>query len=97
MRTLHELAGKLAAGYVVIDGGNSSSLHSMHPPREGTSPQGLHYVDVGTSGLYGVLERGYCQMTSAKKRLWRRPRSDLHARAKSWATSRALRAARNPR
>jgi 6-phosphogluconate dehydrogenase len=59
--TLHELAAKLDAGDIVIDGGNSYYIDDIRRAKELTS-KGLHYVDVGTSGGVWGLERGYCQM-----------------------------------
>jgi 6-phosphogluconate dehydrogenase len=59
--TLHELAGKLASGDIVIDGGNSYYIDDIRRAKE-LAAKGLHYVDVGTSGGVWGLERGYCQM-----------------------------------
>jgi 6-phosphogluconate dehydrogenase len=59
--TLHELAAKLDAGDIVIDGGNSYYIDDIRRAKELTG-KGLHYVDVGTSGGVWGLERGYCQM-----------------------------------
>jgi 6-phosphogluconate dehydrogenase len=59
--TVGELAALLMRGDIVIDGGNSyyrddidraAALHA----------QGIHYVDVGTSGGVFGLERGFCMM-----------------------------------
>ncbi|MDP9095538.1 MAG: decarboxylating 6-phosphogluconate dehydrogenase [Pseudomonadota bacterium] len=59
--TVHELAGMMDKGDIIIDGGNSyykDDIRRAATLRE----QGLVYVDVGTSGgVYG-LERGYCMM-----------------------------------
>jgi len=51
----------LEPGDIVIDGGNSYYRDDM---RRGTElrAQGLHYVDVGTSGGVWGAERGYCLM-----------------------------------
>src|SRR5580704_10360334 len=57
--TLQELAGKLDAGDIVIDGGNSYYIDDIRRAKELTT-KGLHYVDVGTSGGVWGLERGYC-------------------------------------
>jgi 6-phosphogluconate dehydrogenase len=59
--TLKELAAKLDAGDIVIDGGNSYYIDDIRRAKELTA-KGLHYVDVGTSGGVWGLERGYCQM-----------------------------------
>jgi 6-phosphogluconate dehydrogenase len=60
-RTLEDLAGKLEAGDIVIDGGNSYYIDDIRRAKE-LSPKGIHYVDVGTSGGVWGLERGYCMM-----------------------------------
>src|SRR5215510_8813623 len=59
--TLHDLTGKLEAGDIVIDGGNSYYIDDIRRAKE-LATKGLHYVDVGTSGGVWGLERGYCQM-----------------------------------
>jgi len=58
---LDELAPLLAAGDIVIDGGNSSYRDDI---RRGAAmkQRQLHYLDVGTSGGVEGLERGYCLM-----------------------------------
>lgn len=56
-----ELAGRLAAGDMIIDGGNSYYKDDI--VRAGQlGERGIHYVDVGTSGGVWGLERGYCLM-----------------------------------
>jgi 6-phosphogluconate dehydrogenase len=59
--TLANLVPRLAAGDIVIDGGNSYYVDDIRRSKELTA-KGLHYVDVGTSGGVWGLERGYCQM-----------------------------------
>jgi 6-phosphogluconate dehydrogenase len=59
--SLRELASKLEAGDVIIDGGNSYYIDDIRRAKE-LSTKGIHYVDVGTSGGVWGLERGYCQM-----------------------------------
>ncbi len=66
--TLRELAGKLEAGDIVIDGGNSYYIDDIRRANE-LSTKGLHYVDVGTSGGVWGLERGYCQMIGGEKQI----------------------------
>jgi 6-phosphogluconate dehydrogenase len=56
-----DLAQLLAAGDTLIDGGNSFWKDDIRRARE-LAAQGLHYVDVGTSGGVWGLERGYCLM-----------------------------------
>ena len=56
-----EVAGLLAAGDVLIDGGNSSHRDDLaRSARYGE--RGIRYVDVGVSGGVLGLERGYCCM-----------------------------------
>jgi 6-phosphogluconate dehydrogenase len=64
--TLQDLAEKLDAGDIVIDGGNSCYIDDIRRAKE-LAKQGLHYVDVGTSGGVWGLERGYCQMIGGEK------------------------------
>jgi 6-phosphogluconate dehydrogenase len=66
--TLQELATKLDAGDIVIDGGNSYYIDDIRRAKELTT-KGLHYVDVGTSGGVWGLERGYCQMIGGEKQI----------------------------
>jgi 6-phosphogluconate dehydrogenase len=66
--TLQELAAKLDAGDIVIDGGNSYYIDDIRRAKELTT-KGLHYVDVGTSGGVWGLERGYCQMIGGEKQI----------------------------
>jgi 6-phosphogluconate dehydrogenase len=56
-----DLGKRMAAGDVIIDGGNS--LYKDDVRRAATlRSHGIHYVDVGTSGGIWGLERGYCLM-----------------------------------
>jgi 6-phosphogluconate dehydrogenase len=59
--TLAALAPLLAAGDVVVDGGNSHYADSLRRHGELTA-SGIDFVDVGTSGGVRGLERGYCLM-----------------------------------
>jgi 6-phosphogluconate dehydrogenase len=59
--TVEKLAPLLAVGDTIVDGGNSwyrDDVDIAASLRE----QGIHYVDVGTSGGVFGLERGYCLM-----------------------------------
>jgi 6-phosphogluconate dehydrogenase len=56
-----ELAPYLEAGDVLIDGGNSHYVDDLRRA-QALAPQGIHFVDVGTSGGVWGLERGYCLM-----------------------------------
>jgi 6-phosphogluconate dehydrogenase len=59
--TLHAVAALLAAGDVVVDGGNSNYKDSMRRAQE-MEARGLHFVDCGTSGGVWGLSEGYCLM-----------------------------------
>jgi 6-phosphogluconate dehydrogenase len=59
--TLADLAPKMQAGDVLIDGGNSYYVDDIRRQKE-LRPKGVHYLDVGTSGGVWGLERGYCMM-----------------------------------
>lgn len=59
--TLNELAPKLDADDILIDGGNSHYIDDIRRAVE-LKDQSLYYVDVGVSGGVWGLERGYCQM-----------------------------------
>ena len=59
--TLNELASKLDADDILIDGGNSHYIDDIRRAAE-LKTKSLHYVDVGVSGGVWGLERGYCQM-----------------------------------
>jgi len=69
--TLDELVPRLAAGDVVVDGGNSYYRDDIERARRLTSRQ-LHYVDCGTSGGVWGLERGYCLMIGGEADVVRR-------------------------
>src|SRR5258707_7141605 len=66
--TLQELVGKLDAGDIVIDGGNSYYIDDIRRAKE-LATKSLHYVDVGTSGGVWGLERGYCQVIGGEKQI----------------------------
>ena len=55
------VAEGLAAGDIIIDGGNSYFKDDIRRA-QALGPQGIHYLDVGTSGGVWGLERGYCLM-----------------------------------
>ena len=59
--TLEQLKPLLAAGDVVVDGGNSYYRDDIRRSKE-LAPAGVRYVDCGTSGGVWGLERGYCLM-----------------------------------
>jgi len=60
-RVLDDLAPLLAAGDIVIDGGNSYYRDDI-ARAEKLAAKGLHYLDCGTSGGVFGLDRGYCLM-----------------------------------
>ncbi|HZE75198.1 MAG TPA: decarboxylating 6-phosphogluconate dehydrogenase [Gemmatimonadales bacterium] len=68
---LAALGPRLAAGDILIDGGNS---HYHDDIRRAAELRGrkLHYVDVGTSGGVWGLERGYCLMIGGEEAVVRR-------------------------
>lgn len=51
----------LSPGDILIDGGNSHYVDDIRRS-EALAKQGIHYLDVGTSGGVWGLERGYCLM-----------------------------------
>jgi 6-phosphogluconate dehydrogenase len=59
--TIAELLPHLAPGDTLIDGGNSHYVDDIRRAEE-VAAEGVHYVDVGTSGGVWGLERGYCLM-----------------------------------
>jgi 6-phosphogluconate dehydrogenase len=60
-QTLAELRPLLQADDVVIDGGNSYYRDDITRAKD-LKTDGIHYVDVGTSGGVWGLDRGYCLM-----------------------------------
>jgi 6-phosphogluconate dehydrogenase len=70
-RTVEELAARMDAGDVIVDGGNSFYRDDIDRAKA-LAAQGIDYVDVGTSGgIYG-LERGYCLMIGGAAEVVRR-------------------------
>ena len=69
---IDEIVPLLDKGDTLIDGGNSH-YHDDIARAKRLSAQGLHYIDMGTSGGVWGLERGYCLMlggeTDVVKRL----------------------------
>ncbi|MDQ3721889.1 MAG: decarboxylating 6-phosphogluconate dehydrogenase [Actinomycetota bacterium] len=59
--TVDELAGRLAPGDMIIDGGNSKWTDDRERAAA-LSASDIDYVDVGTSGGVWGLEVGYCMM-----------------------------------
>jgi len=69
--TLTELASKLDADDILIDGGNSHYIDDIRRATE-LNAKSLHYVDAGVSGGVWGLERGYCQMIGGENDIVRR-------------------------
>jgi 6-phosphogluconate dehydrogenase len=69
--TIARLRPHLAAGDVVIDGGNSHYHDDIRRGRE-LGAAGIDYVDVGTSGGVWGLARGYCLMIGGEQDTVRR-------------------------
>ncbi len=65
-KVLTQLLPLLAAGDIVIDGGNSYYRDDIRRAGQ-LQRHGVHYVDVGTSGGVAGLERGYCLMIGGEK------------------------------
>jgi 6-phosphogluconate dehydrogenase len=70
-KTLADLTPRLAAGDVVIDGGNSFYRDDVDRAQR-LAANGIHYVDCGTSGGVWGLERGYCLMIGGEADVVRR-------------------------
>ena len=59
--TLDDLGPRLQADDIIIDGGNSYYIDDIRRAQH-LKANGIHYVDVGTSGGVWGMERGYSQM-----------------------------------
>jgi len=64
--TVMKLAGLMEPGDTIIDGGNSYFKDDIRRSKI-TKEQGLHYMDVGTSGGVWGIDRGYCMMLGGSK------------------------------
>jgi len=64
--TIADLLPHLEVEDILIDGGNSYYIDDLRRAKE-LAPQGIHYVDVGTSGGVWGLERGYCMMIGGEQ------------------------------
>jgi 6-phosphogluconate dehydrogenase len=60
-QTVNQLAGLLEPGDTIVDGGNTN-WHDDVRRASALDQQGIHYVDVGTSGGVWGLTVGYCMM-----------------------------------
>ncbi len=63
---LESLKKVLAAGDIIIDGGNSYYHDDIRRAAE-LKAKGIHYVDCGTSGGVWGLDRGYCLMIGGEE------------------------------
>src|SRR6266849_5030467 len=68
--TIAQIAPLLESGDILIDGGNSYYIDDIRRAKE-LAREGLHYVDVGTSGGVWGLERGYCMMIGGETQVVR--------------------------
>jgi 6-phosphogluconate dehydrogenase len=59
--TVMGLSQRMERGDIIIDGGNSYYRDDIDRAKR-LAEQGIHYVDVGTSGGVWGLDRGYCLM-----------------------------------
>jgi 6-phosphogluconate dehydrogenase len=64
--SIAELLPLLEPGDILIDGGNSCYVDDIRRTKE-IAPNGIHYVDVGTSGGVWGLKRGYCMMIGGEE------------------------------
>src|SRR5450756_32455 len=60
-KTVEELASRMDAGDIIVDGGNSYYRDDLERAKT-LKRRGIHYVDCGTSGGVFGLARGYCLM-----------------------------------
>ena len=64
--TVAELGKLFEKGDTIIDGGNTFYRDDISRA-QALKPNGIHYVDVGTSGGVWGAERGYCMMIGGEK------------------------------
>lgn len=70
-RIARECAGRMQAGDMLIDGGNSYYREAVDLAAE-LAPRGIQVVDAGTSGGVWGLERGYCLMVGGTEEAMQR-------------------------
>jgi len=70
-KMIADLLPHLEEGDILIDGGNSYYVDDIRRAKE-LAPKGIHYLDVGTSGGFWGLERGYCMMIGGPDQAVRR-------------------------
>ncbi|HUZ44267.1 MAG TPA: decarboxylating 6-phosphogluconate dehydrogenase [Acidimicrobiales bacterium] len=64
--TIDTLAGLMAAGDIIVDGGNSFYKDGQ-AAAERLAPKGVRFIDAGVSGGVWGLENGYCMMVGGEK------------------------------
>jgi len=69
-KTVEELASRMEAGDIIIDGGNSYYRDDLQRAKA-FKGKGIHYVDCGTSGGVVGLERGFCLMIGGEDQVVR--------------------------
>ena len=67
-QTIEQLLPQLTRNDVIVDGGNSNYKDSIRRA-EKLKPQGIHFVDAGTSGGIWGLQLGYCMMIGGEKEI----------------------------
>src|SRR5258705_1552818 len=71
-----DLSKRMSSGDTLVDGGNSFYKDDVRRMKM-LRPNGIHYVDVGTSGGVWGLERGYCLMIGGERGIVQRPHPGL--------------------
>jgi 6-phosphogluconate dehydrogenase len=79
-QAIEALAPGLAAGDLLVDGGNSHFVDDLRRAAQ-LKERGVHYLDVGTSGGVWGRERGYCLMVGGESESFERLRPALEALA----------------
>jgi len=69
-RVVDQVAALMETGDIVIDGGNSYYKDDIDRAAA-LKKQGIHFVDVGTSGGVFGLERGFCLMIGGEQKIVR--------------------------
>jgi 6-phosphogluconate dehydrogenase len=69
-RVISDLAPRFGPGDVIVDGGNSHYVDDIRRAKA-LAVNGIHYVDVGTSGGVWGLDRGFCQMIGGESEVVR--------------------------
>jgi len=68
--TITQLVSRLSPGDILIDGGNTHYRDDI-VRAAALKPEGIHYVDVGTSGGVWGLKEGYCLMIGGEEKIVR--------------------------